>query len=70
MPGIKTVGTKTAERPERYRITGPRALALLFELRPEEQDPRRCGVGRLDDDDGIVHHQADASTNPKTWKEY
>ena len=60
MPGMKTVGRKTAARISAMATTGPATSSIAFKRgflwRQAFLDMM---FDRFDDDDGVVHHQAD-----------
>ena len=65
MPGMKTVGRKTAASTRAMATTGPATSSIACERRLLGRHALLdVALHRLDHDDGVVHHQADGHHHP------
>jgi hypothetical protein len=66
MPGMKMVGTKTAERIRAMAMTGPETSSIALSGRVvRRQALLDVVLDRLDHDDGVIHDQADGQHQAK-----
>ncbi len=59
MPGMKTVGTNTADKIMAMATTGPETSSIALKAASLGVMPfLDVALDGLDDDDGVIHHQA------------